>query len=53
MFIESIRSGTPVLVDGNDAYQAELIALSAKLSNQIGKPVKIEDAIKLAAEVLI
>jgi myo-inositol 2-dehydrogenase/D-chiro-inositol 1-dehydrogenase len=53
MFIDSLRSGAAAMVDGNDAFQAELIALSAKLSNQLGKPVKIEDAIKLASEVRV
>lgn len=53
MFIDSLQSGAPVAVDGNDAFQAELIARAAKLSNQTGKPVKIKDTLSLSAEVIV
>jgi myo-inositol 2-dehydrogenase/D-chiro-inositol 1-dehydrogenase len=44
IFIECIVNDTPLPVDGNDALQAERIALAAKLSRQLGRPVKISEA---------
>jgi myo-inositol 2-dehydrogenase/D-chiro-inositol 1-dehydrogenase len=48
LFIQAIRGGNEVAVDGNDGLQAELIALAAKLSCKLGKPVKLKDALALA-----
>jgi myo-inositol 2-dehydrogenase/D-chiro-inositol 1-dehydrogenase len=48
LFIQSISEGIAVPVDGNDGLQAELIALAAKLSYKLGKPVKLKDALNLA-----
>ncbi|MUG71174.1 MULTISPECIES: inositol 2-dehydrogenase [Paenibacillus] len=47
LFIESLTNGSPLIVDGNDGLQAELIALSAKLSYKLGRPVKTAEAIRL------
>jgi myo-inositol 2-dehydrogenase/D-chiro-inositol 1-dehydrogenase len=48
LFIDCLASGQPLPVDGNDGYQAERIALAAKLSGKLGRPVKISEAISLA-----
>ncbi|QGQ98209.1 inositol 2-dehydrogenase [Paenibacillus psychroresistens] len=48
LFIQAIREDNQVAVDGNDAIQAELIALAAKLSIKLGKPVKLSEALGLA-----
>ncbi|MEK8126595.1 inositol 2-dehydrogenase [Paenibacillus filicis] len=53
MFVDSIRTGSKPPVDGNDGFQAELIALAAKLSVKLGKPVRIADALQLAGEVTV
>lgn len=47
LFIESLTNGSPLIVDGNDGYQAERIALAAKLSSRLGRPVKVAEAIEL------
>ncbi len=44
-FIASIAEGRDVPVSGADAYQAELMALAAKRSLQLGRPVKLEEAL--------
>jgi myo-inositol 2-dehydrogenase/D-chiro-inositol 1-dehydrogenase len=48
LFIDCLADGKPLPVDGNDGYQAERIALAAKLSSKLGRPVKISEAIGLA-----
>lgn len=48
-FIQSIVLDRKVPVDGNDGLQAELIALAAKLSCKLGKPVKLKEVLELAA----
>jgi myo-inositol 2-dehydrogenase/D-chiro-inositol 1-dehydrogenase len=50
LFIEAIQKDIEVPVDGNDGLQAELIALAAKLSCKLGKPVKLKDVLTLAQE---
>lgn len=42
-FLDSIVNGTPLPVDGNDALQAERIALAAKLSLQHHRPVSLSE----------
>lgn len=42
-FVSAIVNGTPVPVDGNDAFQAERIAAAAKRSLLEGRPVKLEE----------
>lgn len=42
-FVDSIREGGQVLVDGNDAYQAELIAHAARISWLEKRPVRINE----------
>ncbi|WP_036716263.1 Gfo/Idh/MocA family protein, partial [Paenibacillus darwinianus] len=49
MFVRSVLHGEPLAVDGNDGMQAERIALAAKLSLHLGRPVKIAEALELAA----
>ncbi|WP_308637570.1 inositol 2-dehydrogenase [Paenibacillus silvisoli] len=49
LFIESIRDDKPVPVSGSDGLQAELAALAAKLSQRLGRPVKLAEALELAA----
>jgi myo-inositol 2-dehydrogenase / D-chiro-inositol 1-dehydrogenase len=41
-FIDSIVNNTPLLCDGNDGLQAELIAKAARESLELGRPVKVE-----------
>jgi myo-inositol 2-dehydrogenase/D-chiro-inositol 1-dehydrogenase len=48
LFIQAIKGDIEVPVDGNDGLQAELIALAAKLSSKLGKPVKLKEALALA-----
>ena len=43
MFIDSVLHDRPLPVDGFDGLQAELIARAAKLSFQLGKPVKLSE----------
>ncbi|WP_427182272.1 inositol 2-dehydrogenase [Paenibacillus sp. TC-CSREp1] len=43
LFIDAIIQDKPVTVDGNDAVQAERIALAAKLSVELGRPVKMSE----------
>lgn len=42
-FIESLLNGKPLVVDGNDGLQAEKIALAAKLSVSLNRPVKLSE----------
>jgi myo-inositol 2-dehydrogenase/D-chiro-inositol 1-dehydrogenase len=51
MFIESLLNGTPLPVDGNDGLQAERIAHAAKLSLELGRPVKISELSELRSKV--
>ncbi|MFC5451818.1 inositol 2-dehydrogenase [Paenibacillus aestuarii] len=43
MFIDSLLHGKPLPVEGNDGLQAERMALAAKLSSRLGRPVKISE----------
>lgn len=52
MFIDCLLNDKPVPVDGNDAYQAERIALAAKLSSRLGRPVRISEAVELQKQSL-
>jgi myo-inositol 2-dehydrogenase/D-chiro-inositol 1-dehydrogenase len=45
LFIHAILSNTEVPVDGNDGLQAELIAMAAKLSYKLGRPVKLKEVL--------
>lgn len=42
-FVESIRTGKPAPVDGNDGLQAERIAHAAKKSLREGRPVRLTE----------
>jgi myo-inositol 2-dehydrogenase/D-chiro-inositol 1-dehydrogenase len=44
-FIDAILNDTPVSVNANDGYQAELIAHAARLSLKENRPVKIDEVI--------
>jgi myo-inositol 2-dehydrogenase / D-chiro-inositol 1-dehydrogenase len=50
-FIDAVLHDKPLLVEGNDALQAELIALAAKLSSQLGQPVKLSEVLELDAKL--
>lgn len=50
-FIDGIAGGGPLPVEGGDAYEAERIALAAKLSLRLGRPVKIGEALDLAGSL--
>lgn len=50
-FIESLVSSSPLQVDGNDGLQAERIALAAKLSCQLRRPVKISEIHELRRQL--
>ncbi|WP_338551356.1 inositol 2-dehydrogenase [Paenibacillus sp. KS-LC4] len=43
LFIEALLQNKKVMVDGNDALQAERIAKAAKLSVKLGRPVKLNE----------
>ncbi|TFE25552.1 inositol 2-dehydrogenase [Cohnella luojiensis] len=43
LFIDCLSNGKPVPVDGQDGRQAERIALAAKLSHQLRRPVKLTE----------
>jgi myo-inositol 2-dehydrogenase / D-chiro-inositol 1-dehydrogenase len=43
LFIDCLLNGKPVPVDGQDGRQAERIALAAKLSHQLRRPVKLAE----------
>ncbi|RTE10784.1 inositol 2-dehydrogenase [Paenibacillus whitsoniae] len=47
MFIDAILNDKPVPVSGEDGVQAERIALAAKLSARLGRPVKVSEALEL------
>jgi myo-inositol 2-dehydrogenase/D-chiro-inositol 1-dehydrogenase len=47
-FVASVLRDEPIAVDGNDGYQAELIALAARLSHRTGRPVRTDEALELA-----
>ncbi|KIL41276.1 oxidoreductase [Gordoniibacillus kamchatkensis] len=51
MFLDSLANGTPLPVDGYDGLQAERIALAAKLSLRLGRPVKISELHDLRAQM--
>jgi len=42
-FIDSVLNDKPLVVDGNDGLQAEKIALAAKLSYRLNRPVKLSE----------
>ncbi|MDD9268906.1 inositol 2-dehydrogenase [Paenibacillus sp. GCM10023248] len=50
MFIESLTGGRPLAVEGFDGLQAERIALAAKLSSQLKRPVKINEINELRTQ---
>ncbi|MFX3634200.1 MAG: inositol 2-dehydrogenase [Candidatus Pristimantibacillus sp.] len=49
-FIACIASGSDVPVDGRDGMQAELMALAAKWSSKLGRPVKLSEVLDLTEE---
>lgn len=51
-FIDCLLYGKPLPVDGNDGLQAERIALAAKLSSQLRRPVKIGELAELQKETV-
>ncbi|MBW5445554.1 inositol 2-dehydrogenase [Cohnella sp. CFH 77786] len=48
MFIDSLAKGAPLPVEGNDGLQAERIALAAKLSSRLKRPVKLSEIHELS-----
>jgi len=46
-FIDSLAGDKPVPVDGNDGFEAERIALAAKFSFRLGRPVKTDEVIEM------
>ncbi|OXM84044.1 inositol 2-dehydrogenase [Paenibacillus rigui] len=50
MFIECILHDKPVPVDGYDGVQAERIALAAKLSSRLGRPVRLSELPELVRQ---
>jgi myo-inositol 2-dehydrogenase/D-chiro-inositol 1-dehydrogenase len=50
-FIDSLVNDSPLSVDGNDGLQAERIALAAKLSYKLQKPVKLSEINELRKQV--
>lgn len=50
LFIDAIRNDTPVIVNGNDAVQAERIALAARMSMEQGRPVKLREVPGMSVE---
>lgn len=49
-FLACIREGRDVPVSGEDGYQAELMALAAKCSLRLNRPVKLAEAVALSAQ---
>ncbi|MGO4548215.1 inositol 2-dehydrogenase [Paenibacillus sp. 2TAB23] len=49
-FIACLANGQPLPVTGEDGVKAEMIALAAKLSHQLGRPIKISEAAQLKRE---
>ncbi|OPH56322.1 inositol 2-dehydrogenase [Paenibacillus ferrarius] len=47
IFIDCLLNDKAVPVDGHDGMQAERIALAAKLSSRLGRPVKVSEALAL------
>ncbi|CAH0118254.1 Myo-inositol 2-dehydrogenase [Paenibacillus sp. CECT 9249] len=43
LFVECLLDGGPLVVDGHDALQAESIALAAKLSLRLRRPVRLDE----------
>ncbi|EAU0466174.1 inositol 2-dehydrogenase, partial [Salmonella enterica] len=50
LFIDAIRNDTPVIVNGNDAVQAERVALAARMSMEQGRPVKLREVPGMSVE---
>ncbi|WP_139997373.1 inositol 2-dehydrogenase [Paenibacillus paridis] len=49
-FVDCLSNGQPLPVTGEDGVKAETIALAAKLSYQLGRPVQISEAVQLKQE---
>ncbi|WP_138754159.1 inositol 2-dehydrogenase [Paenibacillus sinopodophylli] len=49
-FVECLTNGQSLPVSGEDGVKAETIALAAKLSHQLGRPVRISEAVQLKQE---
>ncbi|MDF2726339.1 MAG: oxidoreductase domain protein [Paenibacillus sp.] len=52
-FISCLLDQSEVPVSGQDGYQAELMALAAKCSLRLGRPVKLAEAYALASQALV
>ncbi len=52
-FIECLLKEEPVPVNGYDGIQAERIALAAKLSLSLGRPVKTGEVYDLLKQTLV
>ena len=50
-FIDSLVSDSPVAIEGFDGLQAERIALAAKLSYQLQRPVKLSEIYELRKQL--
>lgn len=50
MFIDCLVNGNPLPVEGFDGLQAERIALAAKLSSRLKRPVKVSEITELLAQ---
>ncbi|MFD1955531.1 inositol 2-dehydrogenase [Paenibacillus thailandensis] len=48
-FIQCIAENRDVTVGGGDGLQAELMALAAKWSSRLGRPVKLSEAVEMSA----
>ncbi|WNR43125.1 inositol 2-dehydrogenase [Paenibacillus roseipurpureus] len=53
MFIDAIVNDKIVPVSGDDGVQAERIALAAKLSARLGRPVKVSEALALLQQTSV
>lgn len=53
IFIDAILNDKTVPVNGDDGIQAERIALAAKLSSRLGRPVKVSEALELLKQTSV
>lgn len=53
IFIDCLLNDKPVPVSGYDGMQAERIALAAKLSSRLGRPVKVSEALDLLKQTSV
>lgn len=51
LFVDALKNGTEMPAGGNDALKATQIAYAAKMSAEIGRPVKISEVVVLEKHV--